>query len=81
MQQLFNFTLRCLLSRCEDNDVSRRIQDLTQTLTNEIQREQSCLQTINQLNSENAQFKVFRDLLVEINNNQQSAKVTSFIRV
>ena len=56
--------LQSLLSRCDNQEENKRIQELVSALTSEIQRGQQCLQTINQLNSENAQIKVYRDLLV-----------------
>lgn len=59
--------LQTLLSRCDNQEENRRNQELVQTLTNQIQREQTCLQIINQLNSENGQLKIFRDLLIELN--------------
>lgn len=59
--------LQGLLSRCSDREEVNRIQELVQALTNEIQRGQTCLQTINQLNSENTLLKIFRDLVIEIN--------------
>jgi chromosome segregation ATPase len=60
--------LQTLFSRCDNEEVSRRIQELSQALTSEIERQQTCLQTINQLNSENTSLKITRDLLVELNN-------------
>ena len=59
--------LQSLLSTCGDKEVNDKIKDLTLALTNEIQRQQSCLQTINQLNSENNVLTIFKDLLVELN--------------
>jgi chromosome segregation ATPase len=58
--------LQTLLSQCSNPDVERRLQELSQALSNEIQREQQCIQTISQLNTENASLKIFRDLVIEL---------------
>jgi hypothetical protein len=64
ISSLPNFPLRCLLSRCDNQHDSRRIGELVQALTAEIQRGQHCLQIINQLNSEISTLRLFKDLVV-----------------
>ncbi len=59
--------LQSQLSNCVTTDVDRRLQEMSQTLENKNQQEQLCLQTINQLNSENSNLKVFRDIISELN--------------
>jgi predicted RNase H-like nuclease (RuvC/YqgF family) len=63
--------LQSLLSRSEAGDGNQeergRVQEITQALTNEIQRGQHCLEIINQLRVEKDQLLVFRNLLVELN--------------
>jgi TolA-binding protein len=56
--------LQTLLSRCDNQEDSRRIGELVQALTTEIQRGQHCLQIINQLNSEISPLRIYKDLLV-----------------
>ena len=70
--------LQSRLNGCVSTDVDRRLQDLSQSLANEMERQKSCLQTINQLNSENANLKVFRDLAIELNNKFPKI-LTSFV--
>ena len=60
--------LQTRLNNCVSTDVDRRLQDMSQSLANEMERQKSCLQTINQLNSENSNLKIFRDLAIELNN-------------
>jgi chromosome segregation ATPase len=59
--------LQTLLSRCDNQEENRRIQELVQALTSEIQRGQQCLQIINQLNSEKEQMRIYKNILVELN--------------
>jgi chromosome segregation ATPase len=66
--------LQTLLSRCDNQEENRRIGELVQALTGEIQRGQQCLQIINQLNSEKEQLnsekeqmRIYKNILVELN--------------
>lgn len=60
--------LQTLLSRCDNQEESRRIGELVQALTGEIQRGQQCLQIINQLNAEKESLRIYKNILVELNN-------------
>jgi myosin heavy subunit len=59
--------LQVRLSGCVTVDVDRRLQGMSQALANEMERQRVCLETISQLNSENASLKIFRDLAIELN--------------
>lgn len=73
-----NTQLQTLLSRCDNQEESRRVGALVEALTGEIQRGQLCLQTINQLNSEKASLGIYRNLLAELNDRYPKI-LTSFI--
>ena len=59
--------LHIQLNGCVTVDVDSRLQEMSQALANEMERQRLCLQTINQLNSENSSLKVFRDIISELN--------------
>lgn len=55
------------ISRCDNEEVNRRLEELRRALEERIQSEQVCLQTISQLMSENEGLKAYRDMVAELN--------------
>lgn len=60
--------LQARLSGCVTVDVDLHLQEMSQALANEMQRQQLCLQTINQLNSESSSLKFYYNLVLDLAN-------------
>lgn len=70
--------LQSRLNNCVTTDVDRRLLELNTALENNIQREQLCLSTINQLNFDNSSLKIYRDIITDLNNKYPKL-LTSFV--